>query len=146
MAGETTGLEYHIFGAEDAAGKKWSARDITPSFIVVSVASVTGLVSLAPYGTTAFVRAFIVWRQRIPFAAEFAKHVPGAYIGEDAVAAMHQLATTTPRVPDWKPSRRTLNAALALQTSHWQIVGATVEQFAQYASKNEHMRNEIRRT
>lgn len=115
------------------------------SVIVVSVTTVTGLASLVPLWSEPIMSAPLLFGGNVfHLLPRLSEHVPGAYLGVDAAEAMQRLATTSPRAVGWKPARRMLKAALALEASRYKIVGATTEQFAQEAAKGERARNSER--
>lgn len=116
------------------------------SFIVVSITTVTGLASLVPLWSEPILSAPLLFGGNVFYLlSRLREHMPGAYLGEDGAEAIQRLATSAPHAPEWKPARRMLNAALALQASRMKIVGATAEEYAQQAAKSERARIEIRR-
>ena len=99
-------------------------------FIVLSVATVTGLASLLPIWNEPLTTAPVLFGGEIfNVAPALRQHIPGAYLGENGVAAMQTLTTTTPRVSEWKPSRRLLHNALALDGARLPIVTETVRAY-----------------
>lgn len=105
-------------------------------FIVLSISTVTGLASLVPLWNQTLPPAPILFGgemfQQLPSLRE---HLPGAYLGQDSVQALQNLATRTPRVSTWKPSRRKLNAALGLDNFRLQIASETARRFMESAAR-----------
>lgn len=115
-------------------------------FIVLSVSTVTGLASLAPLWNMEPLSTPILFGgdilNGVPVLRE---HLPGAFLGSDPVQSIQTMLTSTPRAHEWKPSRRMLNAAFALEDARFSVVGETAAQFPAYASRrNARMQSELR--
>lgn len=99
-------------------------------FIVVSVSTVTGLASLVPLWSRNLPSATMLFGGEIlNLTPALQAHLPGAFLANDGVRAIQQLATTTPKPSNWKPARPLLNAALDLDAIRLLVVGDTVQQF-----------------
>lgn len=104
-------------------------------FVVISVSTVMGLASLVP-----------LWSRRLPpapllFGGEvlsmipgLREHLPGTFLGQDGVQAIQTLASWTPPISEWKPSRRMLTTAEALDAARLHIANETVSHFIERAS------------
>lgn len=99
-------------------------------YIVLSVSTVTGLASLLPLWTEKFSRAPILFGGEIFLSVpSLREHVPGAYLGDDAIAAVQNLATRAPHVSQWQPEADRLNAAVELQMLRLELASETVTRF-----------------
>lgn len=99
-------------------------------YIVLSVSTVTGLASLLPLWTEPLPAAPILFGGEIFNAVPaLREHVPGAFLGDDAVTAMQNLATRAPRVSQWQPDAAQLDTALELQAVRLELAGETVTRF-----------------
>ena len=99
-------------------------------YIVLSVSTVTGLASLLSLWTEKLPDAPILFGGDIfNLVPALREHIPGAYLGGDAVDALHNLATRAPRVSQWKPDAQALDAALELQGMKLPLVSDTVSRF-----------------
>jgi DNA-binding transcriptional MerR regulator len=99
-------------------------------YIVLSVTTVTGLASLLPLWVEKLPHAPILFGGEIfNVAPRLREHVPGAYLGEDAVAAMRNLTTRAPRMLEWKPDATQLDAAFELQALRLQVTADAVTHF-----------------
>ncbi|MGE5139543.1 MAG: MerR family transcriptional regulator [Rudaea sp.] len=100
------------------------------SLIVLSVTTVVGLASLIPLWVdrsrpaARLTLGGLLFKQ-VPLLRE---HIPGAFLGDDALEAVRALATGGTRETGWRPSSRSLNAALALQDERLRLADATLEQ------------------
>lgn len=107
-------------------------------FIVLSVSTVSGLASLMPLWFGELPAAPILFGGDIfNLAPGLREHIPGAFLGSDAVSVMRNLATSTPRLSAWKPDPQNLDAAMELDALRLQIVGDTVAQLAGNKTKYE---------
>ena len=99
-------------------------------YIVLSVSTVTGLASLLPLWTEKFSGAPLLFGGEIFHSVpSLREHVPGAYLGDDAIAAVQNLATRAPRVAEWKPDAAHLDAAVQLQALRLELASETVTRF-----------------
>lgn len=105
-------------------------------FIVLTVSTVTGLASLVPLWNKPLTAAPILFGGDVfNLHPHLREHIPGAFLGADGVEGIQTLTTLSPRVSAWKPSRRLLNSALALEAARLPIVSETVRQFLEHAPK-----------
>lgn len=96
--------------------------------VVVSVSTVAGLSRLIslwnermfPPGQCTFGGMLF---NRLPRLRE---HIPGAFLGEDAVTAIQHLAPTQPRRSVWRPERGLLIAAQVIDAHRLPLVGETL--------------------
>lgn len=99
-------------------------------YIVLSVSTVTGLASLLPLWTEKFSDAPLLFGGEIfNTVPSLREHMPGAYLGDDAMAAVQNLATRAPRAVEWKPDAAQLGAGLELQAMRLELVSETVTRF-----------------
>jgi DNA-binding transcriptional MerR regulator len=99
-------------------------------YVVLSVSTVTGLASLLPLWTEKFSSAPILFGGEMFNAVpSLREHVPGAYLGDDAIAAVQNLATRAPQVSQWQPEVVRLNAALELQMLRLELASDAVTRF-----------------
>ncbi len=106
------------------------ARRSPARALAVSVSTVVGLAGLVPWLSAANrpPRALIFGGRLPDEIAALREHLPGDYIGVDALAAARALATVAPRSQYWAPSKRAWNAARQLQIERLRIAGETIAQ------------------
>ncbi len=107
-------------------------RHIPPDvqFILLSVSTVTGLASLLPLWSEPLPPAPLLFGGEVfRMLPALREHLPGAYLGKDGVTAIQQLVTRAPRLAEWKPARRMLNAARALDAVRLQLASDAANKY-----------------
>ncbi len=101
-----------------------------PDVLVVSVTTVVGLASLIPWLIEANrpTRPIVFGGRLLKLFPTLQTHLPGAYLGNDALAAARALVTIKPRAEMWLPSRRALSAAQALMVHRLKFAGDAVDE------------------
>ncbi len=110
------------------------ARRSNPRVIAISVTTVVGLAGLIPWLNAANrPSAALIFGGRMPDQIEaLREHLPGDYLGVDALAAVRALPTIAPRKEFWSPSKRAWNAVRQLQMARLSIAGETAVQMASH--------------
>lgn len=99
-------------------------------YIVLSASTVTGLASLLPLWTVTRPPAPVLFGGEIfNTVPALREHMPGAYLGDDAVTAMQNLATRAPHMSQWQPEAVRLESALELQAVRLELASETVTRF-----------------
>lgn len=107
------------------------ARAATPNAIVVSTTTVIGLAGLIPWLDAANRPAApLVFGGRMPnlFPALRA-HLPGDYLGDNPLTALHNLASNQRRAEFWSPPKRVRHAIDSLQQQRVGIAGEVTATF-----------------
>ncbi len=109
-------------------------RDIArgkPDIIAISITTVLGLAGLIPWLDAANRPAVpLVFGGRMPnMLPSLRAHLPGAFLGEDTVAAVQQLSSVRACADYWAPARRVRELANALQQRRLEIAGDTAADF-----------------
>ena len=107
------------------------ARVSKPNVIAVSVATVVGLAGLIPWLDAANrPKAALVFGGRLPnLLPSLREHLPGTFLGEDALTAARSLPTAEPRAQVWSPSKRAWNVVQSLQAQRFRITGDATAKF-----------------
>jgi DNA-binding transcriptional MerR regulator/methylmalonyl-CoA mutase cobalamin-binding subunit len=107
------------------------ARASKPNAIVVSVTTVVGLAGLIPWLDAANrPSAPLVFGGRMPnLLPALREHLPGDYLGDNAMSAMRGLGAVRMRAEYWPPSKRVLNVIDLLQAQRLGIAGEVVAEF-----------------
>ena len=101
---------------------------LTPNVIAVSVSTVVGLAELIPWlaATNRPMVPIVFGGRMLNQVSSLREHLPGEYLGGDALSAVRQLAAVKPRADYWSPSRRTYQAVESLRLQRLKIAGETV--------------------
>lgn len=107
------------------------ARDARPAVLAISVTTVSGLASLLPWlGKTNPPPANLVFGGRLSNAAPgLREHLPGGYLGQDAVTASRALVGFRPQREIWSPPTHAWAAVEALQNNRYRVAGETISEF-----------------
>lgn len=102
-----------------------------PEAIGVSVTTVTGLAGLIPWLDPANrPTCRLVFGGRMPaLLPALREHLPGEYLGDDAVTSARALALTRSRLESWAPSASAWKAANALSVQRLKCAADVVAQF-----------------
>jgi len=107
------------------------ARQAKPNVIVLSVTTVIGLAGLIPWLDAAKRPATpLVFGGYLPnVLPSLRKHLPGSWLGDDAMAAVRRLASVQPCEHCWAPTKRAWHLANALQSQRLKIAGDVASKF-----------------
>ena len=107
------------------------ARVSKPNAIGVSVTTVVGLAGLIPW-LDAAKRPFaplVFGGRMLNLLPTLREHLPGNYLGDSTLTAVHNLSTLRLRAEYWSPSKRVLNVIDLLQQQRLGIAGEVVTEF-----------------
>jgi methanogenic corrinoid protein MtbC1 len=105
-------------------------------YLLVSASTVTGLASLLPLWEHKPAGAPIVFGGEIfRLLPRLSDHIPGAFLGQDAVAAIRTLMISMPRGVTWTPASALLRAALELNALRLSLAADAVARLLKLRGK-----------
>lgn len=114
------------------------SRQTNPNVILISITTVVGLTGLIPWLDAANRPTVpLVFGGRMPnVLPSLREHLPGTFLGEDTMAAVHNLASVQARENCWTPSKRAWHLANALHAQRLKIAGDVVSTFMEMLPQN----------